>query len=1132
MSGLALALGLLAAAPARAADAVATASLEPEGYARLAFAFDRLPKASAELRNGVLVISFSEPVEVDIGPAVRALRGLVGVARLDPDRTAIRIALEKPVTLNATEAGESFFVDLMPSSWRGLPPPLPKDVIAALSREAREARALKAEDVRRRARPRDPLVVTGATHPTFRRLIFTLPDGVAVEHRRVGDRVEVTFDAALAFDVAAAKGGLPPDFPTLAATRGATTLTVSVAAPADTDVRGFREEGGFILDIDRADAPTSDEHAGAEPHASTESAHASASDAPAAPAPEPAERSHAGTSPGINPRADDAHAAAPPAPGASAPAPGPAARAEIATSGPVEAPSIRKVGESWRLAFPFARATPAAIFVRGRTLWAVFDDASPLAVAPLVGQSGGALRSAERIALENGQVLRFALAEPGLVTAAQEGSAWIVSLGEPTIARSDPVALKPTFSADGRSAIGAELVGLGSVRKLKDPEIGDELAIATLAAPTRSLSRAQQFVEFSALATVQGLAFALLADDVRVTAAAEGLLVERDAGLTLSSAAPEPAGARALKGRPLALDAATFAEEAARPFNARQSELMGAAALASPEDRTAARLALATFLLARDRAADAKGVLDAAIEDDPSAVRDRRVPILRAAAETALDHPRATLALLGGAELAASPEAALWRAEANARLGRLGAAREELRRGEPALSQSPPALQARFVALGVELALEAGENGAAAAQFARLETLPAVHGQGERELMRARVAEALGQTDRALALYGSLIKRGEPAAVAAADLRDVELRLKAGRMEPPEAIERLERLTTGWRGDRVEAEALARLAGLYGDASRWRDAFATLRDAVEAFPDGDDTRRLQDTMQERFVDLFLGGGADKLPKLDALALFYDFKEMSPGGKRGDELVRRLADKLVEVDLLDQAYELLRYQVDNRLTGAARAQVAARAALVALMNDKAGAAIEVLRRTRQADLPGSLARARLALEARALAAAGRTDLALEMAEGLDASEARRLSADILWGARRWNEAGEALEAALGSRWRDAAPLEPAQRVDVMRAAIALSLAGDGLGVDRVRQKFAALMAQGPDASAFEVVTAPIEQRGDAFREIARSVAATASFEGFLAEYRKRADEPLAQPAPAGPGASAPAASRAS
>ena len=42
---------------------------------------------------------------------------------------------------------------------------------------------------------------------------------------------------------------------------------------------------------------------------------------------------------------------------------------------------------------------------------------------------------------------------------------------------------------------------------------------------------------------------------------------------------------------------------------------------------------------------------------------------------------------------------------------------------------------------------------------------------------------------------------------------------------------------------------------------------------------------------------------------------------------GDLLVRKLARRLVDVDLLDQATALLKYQVENRLDGIAKAQVA-------------------------------------------------------------------------------------------------------------------------------------------------------------------------------------------------------------
>ncbi|MFD1331488.1 hypothetical protein ACFQ4O_05690, partial [Methylopila musalis] len=103
------------------------------------------------------------------------------------------------------------------------------------------------------------------------------------------------------------------------------------------------------------------------------------------------------------------------------------------------------------------------------------------------------------------------------------------------------------------------------------------------------------------------------------------------------------------------------------------------------------------------------------------------------------------------------------------------------------------------------------------------------------------------------------------------------------------------------------------------------------------------------------------------------------------------------------------------------------------------------------------------------------------------------------------------------AALGGAWRKPGPLDPTERADVLRAAIALSLADDAMGLDRVRQKFAAKMADSPDARSFEVVTAPVEAKGEAFREIARSIAATAAIEGFLKEYRRRGEEDAAQPA---------------
>src|ERR1700709_2774392 len=119
------------------------------------------------------------------------------------------------------------------------------------------------------------------------------------------------------------------------------------------------------------------------------------------------------------------------------------------------------------------------------------------------------------------------------------------------------------------------------------------------------------------------------------------------------------------------------------------------------------------------------------------------------------------------------------------------------------------------------------------------------------------------------------------------------------------------------------------MARIYSDIGRYGESLSAARTATRLQPNSDISRAAQDDAAALFAQLFLSPKGDDLPPVDALALFYEYSELTPIGRRGDEMIRRLADRLVAVDLLDQASELLQYQVDHRLEGAARAQVAAR-----------------------------------------------------------------------------------------------------------------------------------------------------------------------------------------------------------
>ena len=132
---------------------------------------------------------------------------------------------------------------------------------------------------------------------------------------------------------------------------------------------------------------------------------------------------------------------------------------------------------------------------------------------------------------------------------------------------------------------------------------------------------------------------------------------------------------------------------------------------------------------------------------------------------------------------------------------------------------------------------------------------------------------------------------------------------------------------------------------------------------------------------------------------------------------------------------------------------------------------------------------------------------------------ESPEAHRLRADVLWSAKRWREAAEEIERLYGDRWRDFKALNDIERSDVMRAAIGYALADESIALARLRQKYAAKMAEGSDARAFDIVTSPIGTSGPEFQDVARRIGTVDTLAAFLNEIRARYEKPERQRATA-------------
>ena len=1027
-----------------------------------------------------------------------------------------------------------------------------------------------------------PIRVRVASQPTFTRYVFDLPELIGVAANNGKDRLTLTFDALLKFDLADAKAALPPVIASIDSEVEQDAVTVRFVFAGKVDVRTFREDLTYVVDVTPMEAKRtrsegsvrSDELAAFAAHLAasknappadvaapqTVPARNAAAPAPppaapvqapapvaplAAPAPAQAAPAQAAppappaeaprvAAPATAPRENavdvrrvskdqsrvitieppavagralkgDASPAAPPPPPIStpaiatpapvpAPAPAPAPASPPAASSPVRAAAadttpraggrsvdlvLKRQGDVLSLSFPFATPTPAAVFRRADTLWLVFDTDAAIGLAAVDGEPTGTVKSATSTRQGDVAVVRIKLERPRLVSAAADGSGWTITVGNEVVEPTRPLAINRNIVGPARASITVAFDDPRRLHRLDDPEAGDTLLVVTALAPARGFVKNQDFVEFRALASTHGVVVQPLADDLSVELAADKLVLTRPAGLTLSSTADAGPRSGTAAHQPHVLDPQTWGFDRQADFGERKSQLIRTAAEAAEAKRHLARADLARFYLARDMAAEAKAVLDVALADSPATADDSTALVLRAIANIMLQRPEQALKDLANPFVGNQHDAPLWRALAQARQGKWSDAREGFRNVGMAMGTLPIELQRAIMRDMIRASIEVGDITGAVKEMNEFETVGVPRElEPTLSVLAGRLAEALGRVEDALRAYRAAADSWDRPVAAQARLRELQLRRTLGNLTRTDALAELETLTTIWRGDETEIEALALLARLYTEEQRYRDAFHVMRTALAAHPNSEMTRRIHDEAAESFDGLFLAGRGDALPAIDALSLFYDFRELTPIGRRGDEMIRRLADRLVAVDLLDQAAELLQHQVDHRLQGAARAQVATRLAVVYLMNRKPDRTLGVLRATRSADLSNELRNQRLMLEARALSEMTRHDVALEVIANIQGREAMRLRADILWAGKRWREAAEQIELLYGERWREFEPLSDTERPDILRAAIGFALGEDALGLARFRERYVGKMGEGPDRRAFEVVTAPV------------------------------------------------------
>jgi tetratricopeptide (TPR) repeat protein len=758
------------------------------------------------------------------------------------------------------------------------------------------------------------------------------------------------------------------------------------------------------------------------------------------------------------------------------PAPNRVARKE-ATAGELKQEPAAAALPSLR--FDWTEPVAAAAFIRASALWLIFDKPSQQDTARLRSVAGDAARGIEQRPHPRATILRLELAGDGGASLGRDGLAWILSLGsrgpgpaggalEPT-ARQDP---------DG-AALRLPVAEPGAPLALSDPAIGDTVVVVPVLAPGHGLARTRDYPEFLLLQSLQGIVVRPLVDDLAVRSVREAVELARPGGLALTPADAATLARAQLRSAPKGEGLLQVEPMAGQTIGAylpaRQALEAALADAPSAGEREPLWLRHARLSLGRGLAAEALGALELAREGGPAVADEPGFRALRGVAMLLLGRLADADVDLGHATLAAHPEAAAWRTALRVARGRTGESGAALNEQVEFAASYPPVLRRALLPALAEAAIDAGQPALAERCVALLRAEATTAAEtAEVAFLEGRSLAANGNVAAALAMWREVGAGAdsERKSEVRAEYAAVDLAVSEKRMQPTAAIDALEALSFAWRGDHLELSVLRRLGELQLGQGNLAGALRTFKRAAASFPTEMQTDDIPAKMTQAFAALFTGEASARLPALQAVALYDEFRELTPSDARGDRVIEAVVERMVELDLLGRAAALLESQVRFRLTGALRAAAAARLASLYLLDDKPEAALKAVETSAEPNLPGDLAGDRQVIAARALVRLGRAEEALQRLEAVDTPEAAAVRADAQWRLGDWRGAARSLGSVLAA---DGAG-QAARSDRVLHLAVALALAGDEPALRRLADAEAVAMAQSRWKDVFPLIAA--------------------------------------------------------
>jgi len=700
-----------------------------------------------------------------------------------------------------------------------------------------------------------------------------------------------------------------------------------------------------------------------------------------------------------------------------------------------------------------AKDTQIAAFFRGNYLWVIFDKQKQFNF-----NNTKIVSNLNQISNETASILRFKVEGYKNAKIIKNVEKWELLLNHAQPKPSKNSLLITDIENEG----GVKIAGAfenNSIIEFHDPEVGDILKVVTTDNPELNLLQHRETVDFSILPSIIGVVVAITNEDIDFTKNTEFLKIFIKHNLPIVT---NPSPQRITFAKVDMSSKGTLLPFMDKKldiinYNISKNRLVTEASYAeNDEEKFVKRYELAKFYFMQALYQESFAILSLIKRSTPVQYNaSLEAQFLNAVTATMISEISAAKSiyehLLKNVDHVEYSEIVLWNNYNEFLIGENANKIEFFSNLNKSVKFYSDDIYWPLALAELELTLLANDMKSVETIFKDLRT-PSGNYANSLNYYKANYYRKKDQLNLAKQFFQDLVKKDDnPFNMVRSEIDLIKLQLAQKEISLNDAINRLNAIRFSWRGDTLEYDLLMLLARYYNDNVDNMNSLRTFKYIQTAFSNKISNFYITSEMVKIFDDVFMPGGtSDKMDDFNAVALFYEFKELNPIGAEGDEIILRIARRMVKLDLLETAASLLRHQVKYRLTGEKRITNADYLAIILLLDKKPNEAIQVLDDTDKENFKYNEHQYRIRLRTKALIDTKKYQEALSYLKDDYSTDADVLRKECLFQAEQWqdyiNLVAPEVTKLLGIK------VEGGSAQDILRLAIAYYLQNNQVELD--------------------------------------------------------------------------------